>query len=67
MTPRLLAFLIGGLILLAVIAYFALHSFGDGSDGERIAAADVDHGRAVYDENCAACHGADLKGEPGLD
>ena len=27
----------------------------------------IELGAAVYSENCAACHGADLAGEPGLD
>lgn len=29
------------------------------------ASANVALGRQVYDANCASCHGADLKGEPG--
>lgn len=29
-------------------------------------AADSDVGKAVYDKNCAGCHGADGKGNPAL-
>ena len=30
----------------------------------RIAAADLDRGKALYGENCASCHGPELEGEP---
>lgn len=29
-----------------------------------IVAADLEHGKTLYSENCASCHGADLKGQP---
>lgn len=40
----------------------------DGAGFERFAfparAVDLTHGKAVYDTKCAACHGADAKGQP---
>lgn len=32
--------------------------------GESVAARDLQRGRAVYVEHCAACHGARLEGQP---
>ena len=32
--------------------------------GQAAAAADIEAGRALYAEHCAACHGADLEGAP---
>lgn len=32
--------------------------------GAAASAADIDLGRALYAEHCAACHGADLEGAP---
>ena len=31
-----------------------------------VVAADAQSGKAVYDKNCAGCHGADGKGNPGM-
>lgn len=32
----------------------------------RAFAADADAGKAIYDKNCAGCHGADGKGNPAV-
>ena len=32
--------------------------------GHELDGRDLDRGRAVYAEHCAACHGADLEGQP---
>ena len=32
----------------------------------RVVAADAHPGKAVYDKNCASCHGADGKGNPAM-
>jgi mono/diheme cytochrome c family protein len=32
----------------------------------RVVAADAQAGKAVYDKNCAGCHGADGKGNPAM-
>lgn len=32
--------------------------------GHELDGRDLDRGRAVYSEHCAACHGADLEGQP---
>jgi mono/diheme cytochrome c family protein len=32
--------------------------------GEPVSAADIEAGRAIYAENCASCHGAELEGQP---
>jgi len=32
--------------------------------GEPVTAADIEAGQALYAENCASCHGAELEGQP---
>lgn len=34
--------------------------------GPVYARADIEAGRAVYQDNCAACHGSDAKGNPDM-
>ncbi|MEO1458413.1 MAG: cytochrome c [Pseudomonadota bacterium] len=45
-----------GVALAAGVAAFPPVALGD--------AADLRRGAALYEEHCAACHGADLEGEP---
>jgi len=42
----------------------ALHVLSAGLTGAAAFAAEVEAGRVLYAEHCAACHGADLEGAP---
>jgi len=63
-----------GAIIVAVsaagFAVFAQSEDDDGSAGgltflgEPVTAADIEAGQALYAENCASCHGAELEGQP---
>lgn len=58
------------MFLLALVAFSSLFWLmsADGEAAPRLQpddAALVTQGAVVYAENCAACHGADLSGEPG--
>ncbi|MFC0159185.1 MULTISPECIES: c-type cytochrome [Mameliella] len=52
--------------LLAVgAAYWAIFSGQQRSNGDSVPASfDIAEGAALYAENCASCHGADLEGQP---
>lgn len=56
----------GGVVLIAAALYAVSTRL---ADGDRIVLRDTDSetvalGAAVYDANCAACHGANLEGQP---
>jgi mono/diheme cytochrome c family protein len=52
------------------VAVLAQSKADDGSAGgltflgEPVTAADIEAGQALYAENCASCHGAELEGQP---
>lgn len=50
-------------IMLMVASGGAWLAFGQGKVSE-VAKIDIADGRMLYSENCAACHGADLSGQP---
>lgn len=58
--------ILGGAAAVAVIAIFGIWYAG-AEDAPAMAAAqpvDLAEGKALYAENCAACHGANLEGQP---
>ena len=56
-----------GLALIATSSATALLacSAEDGPHADPRNAAQVASGRAIYDRNCASCHGVNLEGQPG--
>lgn len=56
----------GGIIVLGAIAAVAVWLTTDQEDatGAQPAAVDIAAGAELYAENCAACHGAELEGQP---
>jgi mono/diheme cytochrome c family protein len=56
-----------GLALIATSSATALIacSAEDGPHADPRNAAQVASGRAIYDRNCASCHGVNLEGQPG--
>lgn len=54
-----------GLALVVVIAATLAYAFWPrGGAAVRAAAVDIDLGRTIYAEQCAACHGSRLRGQP---
>ncbi len=61
---RILVLWIAGAAVAAVVLAFIFLPRGEVLPGDPGDAEQVAQGKAVYDENCAACHGADLEGQP---
>jgi mono/diheme cytochrome c family protein len=47
-------------LIVSIVAIFYLCA------GSQVLAADADAAKAVFEKNCAGCHGADGKGNPAL-
>jgi mono/diheme cytochrome c family protein len=53
-----------GLIMALCLVLMSTPSFSQSAPDPKLAAA-IDEGKSKFDENCAACHGADLQGDKG--
>jgi len=64
MRSRVLAVLIGAAALVAGVVYLVEMPDANGANADPRDPDLVAAGRAVYEAQCASCHGADLEGEP---
>lgn len=56
---------VSGTVIAVLLAAGTWFFFGQGVAEDGAAApVDIDEGKALYAENCASCHGADLEGQP---
>ena len=53
-----------GALILAVVAILAVTLSGQADSKDDLDPATIAAGQALYDANCASCHGADLEGAP---
>lgn len=55
-----IGFLIGGLVLAILVGWLQVRAASTAASSAEF----IEQGRRVYVDQCASCHGADLKGQP---